>query len=522
VPDPARVQVARNAATFDRLVRVIEQRVASRRYDSAVAWARVAASFASTNPCGTLRENRIDEALDAVARAELAPTRTTNRSDDKQRRVLHVLSECHLIGGHVRWAARWIQADPSGSDVVVTRPNLDSPELAEIVQRRGGKHTVLHDRSFVRRAQQLRDLTAEADIVVCHSHADDPVPAVAFGDGYSAAPVIMVNHADHVFGLGAGRISVLLNFRQIGAQAAAAARGYPERSLMVVPTPIPEVERSRGRAEAKRELGIDPRAVTLVTLARSVKYEAAPWHPGFVDVIAPFLRTHPEVSLVAVGPDPDGAEWAALKRANPRQVMLAGAQPDPTLYLDAADVYLDSFPFGSVTSMLEAATRDVPVLASRLYTGMSRLMSSSGPLDDVVVGAPDPESYREELARLVEDGTLRDELGRLTGAAARDRHGATAWQANLEQIYKRAFEVEPTLARGAPTAPGEVAEYCEQLLGIEAQAPLLWPVGFCQGQFDVRDRWSARARMAAFRVAQRLGGPAAAHRPALRALLIPN
>ena len=56
----------------------------------------------------------------------------------------------------------------------------------------------------------------------------------------------------------------------------------------------------------------------------------------------------------------------------PGRVLVPGAQPDPSVHLDAADIYLDSFPFSSITSMLEAATRDVPIVASRAYSGMSR------------------------------------------------------------------------------------------------------------------------------------------------------
>ena len=79
----------------------------------------------------------------------------------------------------------------------------------------------------------------------------------------------------------------------------------------MVPTPLPDIARRLPSEAAKRQLGIDPSQVVLLTLARSVKYPPAPWHPGFVEVVGPAIRESPQATLLAVGPDPTDGPWAS-------------------------------------------------------------------------------------------------------------------------------------------------------------------------------------------------------------------
>lgn len=504
---PAGTRVAENAAAFEHLVRLVCRRSQAGRFESAVGWARVAAAFATTNPTGALREIRLDRALDHVSRSTLEPVRPAPPRDGR-RRVLHVLSEGHLIGGHVHMAHRWVDSDEASvPQLVVTRPGCDSPPLAEAVRRRGGEALVLEDRSLLERARRLRAVAAAgADVVVCHTHGDDPVPAVAFGGDYAGPPMVMVNHADHVFWLGTGNMSVLMCLREPGAEVSVTARGCPAGNVIVVPTPLPGVGRKLDRQAAKRRLGIDPGQLVLLTLARGVKYPPAHWHPGFVEVVGPAIREHPGATLLAVGPDPADEAWANLVRDVPGRVIVPGIQPDPSVYLDAADIYLDSFPFASITSMIEAATRGIPLLASRRVSGTIRLMSSAGPLDDVVEGAADTGSYRQRLAELIEDDALRARVGARTGHAAR-RHDLTTWLSGMERIYDSAFSATPVRSRPEPEHdPDDLRAYAEALLGIESQAPLLWTIGISRHGFDPMDRLSALVRTTLVRAGQKIRG----------------
>lgn len=521
-PGSAAAQVEANARVFARLVGVVRGRVASGRLDSAAAWARVAAAFATTNPCGALCDVGLEELLDEISRAALPPVARAPRPVEGGRRVLHVVSEANHLGGHVRMMLRWIESDAASvPSAVVTRPGCGSPELAEAVARRGGSSTELDSGSLVDRARRLRASAAAADFVICHIHPDDPVPAIAFGGGHAGAPVVMVNQADHLFWLGPGNLSLLMSLRAPGAEAATTARGYPAENQLVVPTPLPGVHRAAKRAAARRALGLPESGPLALTLARPVKFAACPWHPGFVEVVGPALAATPQLVLAAVGPDPGDPAWRGLADRLPGRVLLPGLSPDPAPYLDAADIYLDSFPFASVTSMLEAAARQTPILASRMHRGMQGLIGSAGPLDGVALEAPDAGSYHAQLARLATDPDLRERAGRDAGELFQRHHGDAAWAASLERIYAGAAATPP-LDRRLPSAdPGELRAYAEALLGIEARTPLLWAIGFSREGFDRADRLSASLRSLAVRAAQKLSGVGPGTGPSAASYLIP-
>src|SRR6185436_1986942 len=82
------------------------------------------------------------------------------------------------------------------------------------------------------------------------------------------------------------------------------------------------IKRTRTREEAKRELGIDPNQVLMVSVARQLKYLTR-----------------------------DGDSYAKIHAPNPR------------IYYEAADIYVDSYPFVSSTSMMEASGHGAPAVS---------------------------------------------------------------------------------------------------------------------------------------------------------------
>ena len=515
-------QVSDNAVIAAKLEDLVVARAEQRRFGSAMAWAEIAARFITVNPTGRLRSPRMERALDSVATQALG-TRLAVLPRAGGRRVLHVLSEADRIGGHVQMAVRWIHLDPDSiSDVVVTRSGHDLPALREAAASRQGTVTGLGALPLLAAARQLRALAAAADVVVCHTHHDDPVPTVAFGGAYRGAPVITVNHADHVFWLGTGNVSIVANLRDVGAQAAEVARGFPPTAMFLLPTPLDVAGRATPRDQAKDGLGIPREMTVALTLAREPKYRPAAHHPGFVDVVEPVLAGRDDVLLLAVGPSLADPHWARLAQRLPERVRVMGPQREPGKYLDAADIYLDSFPFSSITSMLEAAIRDVPVLTSSRYEGLHRLLGSSGPLDDVVFAATTTEDYRATLTHLLEHPDLRRARGLATGKATRDRHGPDGWPAHLAALYAAAAAAEPVLGRGSDGEPSaELIDYACVLLATEARSPLLWSVLTTADQLDRRDRLEVAARSTATRVVDRLRHAAGHPRKTSTALLLP-
>ena len=509
-PDPdiaAALRVVEvNATIAGRLTDIVERRLAAGRDESVLAWARVTAAFATTNPTGDLRNVKVEEALDAVARRALPVSRERLPVADPAT-VLHVLSESHLIGGHVRMAGRWAGIDHRQPRFVITRPGCDGGELRRVAAALGTGVDVLTGPSMLGRAGQLRALAATADVVVCHTHGEDPVPTVAFGGDYSGPPIVMVNHADHVFWLGTGNVSTIAQLRRTGADVTADARGYPSRTFASLPIPMDLVNRHSDRREAKQALGLDRDRVVALTLARPTKYAPSVFHPGFLDVVEPVFAQS-DALLLAVGPSVDDQEWAAAAARLGHRARFIGLQRDPNPYLDAADVYLDSFPFCSNTSMLEAATRGLPIVTSRQHRSLQRLHGSEGVLDGAVIGPATTGEYRAMLARLLVDADLRASAGRRAFDAMLAQHGPEAWQRLLEGVYRHAMAAKPEVERIEPTGSStdQLREYAAVLHGIESASPLMWTLNGTLEAFDRADRISLRSRLVAARALMRARG----------------
>ena len=115
------------------------------------------------------------------------------------------------------------------------------------------------------------------------------------------------------------------------------------------------------RPTPRSQLGIPADAVVLLSVGTGFKYTPIDG-PGFLETLLPVVRRHENVVLLVVGPKPSG-EWARAAEATGGRVRALGRQLDTAVLYEAADIYLDSFPFTSPTAMLEAGSYGLPLVA---------------------------------------------------------------------------------------------------------------------------------------------------------------
>lgn len=500
-----------NHATFDRLVGVAESRALAGRSQSSLEWARAAASFAATNPTGELRNARLESIADLVAARELPASRPRKQQPDARRRVLHVVSEARAIGGLTRLAERWIQRDTESiSSVVVTLQAEVVDSLVVAAEGSGGAAVALGTGDVVEQAGRLRELGENADIVVCHIHSGDPAPAVAFGSGYRGAPVAIVNHADHLFWWAPTRASLIVDFREVGTALTSEGRGYAAASMHELPLPVPSPRATTSTSDVRRRLGVGPDTVLALTVARETKFQDTSLRPHFAEMLSHALDRVPSLAFCAVGPRPSDDPWPALLDRYPGRIHVAGPMRDPQPYLDAADIYLDTFPFSSHTSLLEAAAASLPALTLDGHVGMRRTL---GVADFMPTDADRPRTlpaYVERIAALAADAELR----RTSGEAARAAYLAFVpdhmWVARAEDLYaalaQNAAHNRVVGEMPPPTTDARLLDYAVALLGVEQRAPLIWMFGGGMSWFDVPDRRHMRSRVFASRIIRRLAG----------------
>lgn len=416
------------------------------RTAEAVVYARAAADYASTNHPGVYSSPDLERLLQDAGRELVRPVKTESvaRSQDSGRglHVLHVLSAAYDIGGHTRFVWRWIERDRGRTHSVVLthQRNLTPPEpLCRAASQSGGRLYRLDDRpsGLSQRAGRLAALSREVDLVVLHTHPFDVIPLLAFADA-TATPVILLNQADHVFWLGRGVARLVVNFRDSGNAFSTRRRGVPEEQLALLPIPLQKATRTLPKAAAKAELGLSADKKLIVSVASAYKY--APLSTlDFPHVFAGLARERTDLEVIVVGPDAD-ARWRAAEEASGGRVRAVGRKADLSLFHQAADLYVDSFPFGSSTSLLEAGLYGVPVLSLNPAPGAEVMAFDSPDLStDLAVTYCSTEAYCARLHRLLDDDSERDRLGEATTTRIAATHTGEAWQQRLETVYARAL-----------------------------------------------------------------------------------
>jgi len=431
--DHARARIAENRQVFDGLIEEASRAVARSRLRSAAVTLQTAARFACFNHPGVYRSLKLESLAVEIGEHLATPqsSRLGFRSD-----VLHVLSVAYPTGGHTRLVWRWIENDEARvhSVVLTGQQSLPIPkELQQAVERSGGIITKLGSTSSnpLTRATQLRRIASEGmGVVVLHIHPYDVIPLIAFA--HLRVRVVFVNHADHVFWIGGAITSVLADIRPTGRALSLGRRHFSESDTVILPIPLRDPPKA-DRRQARTRLGLSEDAVVILSIASSYKY-AAPQGRHFIDIHRNFVIANPKVNLIVVGPDCIG-RWQETSEETCGRLQAVGIRRDVDSYYDAADIYVDSTPFGSLTSLIDAGLRGLPVLALNESVAHSVLTSDDISLPMGMVQFSSREAYIHELEALVERPEHRREASLILKDAISRDHLPPGWNRYLEDLF---------------------------------------------------------------------------------------
>lgn len=357
-------------------------------------------------------------------------------------RTLHVLTEAYAVGGHTPLVKRWIDLlddEPHAVVLVRQREPFDPSWVVPLNRQVPWIHIGRMGCSRRAKVAYLANLFGVAKRVILHIHPDDAC-SVAAAYRSSGAEIHFLNHADHVAWLGAGLPAVCLNLRDRGTRLAETRRGIAAASCGVVPVPItlpPVVDRQ----DARRKFGIGDQECLILTIASSYKYNPV----GSRSLLEPLdiLLRRPDVKLMAVGVGAGHPVFGPLEERHPGRVLCMGIVPSPVLHRVAADIYLDSYPFCSITSMLESAALGTPVVAYQPDFEELQILYSECPwLPADRYAAHDAERLVDMLNELIDAPSLRQDLAghNITGM---HRHLPEAWRAAVRQHLTQRFAPAP-------------------------------------------------------------------------------
>jgi hypothetical protein len=285
-----------------------------------------------------------------------------------------------------------------------------------------------------------------------------------------------MNHADHVYWTGTSISHVVASVRASGQQLAIERRGIEASRSAILPIPLEAESRTLSPTSAKERLGLASDAFVLLTMAAAYKYTPIAG-AGFLDIVEPWLLGHPRAVLIAVGPVPRGS-WSQAAMRTGGRVRALGTRTDVALYFESADVYLDSYPLGSLTSALQAGMWAIPLLTYACRPPEARILGADSPgLDRVMLQATTLDAYADSLTALYDDPVLREHLGNETAASITRWHTGQGWRDACDRVYDLASTIGTS-----PPSPVTVSH------GYTTLDDLLCEMGGGNGIVDVLTR----------------------------------
>ncbi|WP_053080275.1 hypothetical protein [Methylobacterium variabile] len=431
-----RAALARNLVDFRHLLARARRAAAEGRDERAAVLCEAAAAFAMANHCGLFSSPELERLVTTLGRRLERPAAPHGPPRPEPTEVLHVCTEAGAVGGSTRMAWRWIAQDRGRRhSVALTRQDgapLPAPLVAAVLASGGAIHR-LDGAGLLARARQLAALGREADVAVLHTE-QDAVPLLAFADPARSPPILFVDHGDHKFRLGLSAATAVASMRESGQRLARRRRDVDPARNPLLPTLLEEAPEVGPQIEARRALGLPAGARILLSIARGAKF-GAPGGPNFAELHRPVLEADPEAILVVVGAGPR-PDWQDAVRRTGGRIVALDERPDTGLFYDAADIYVDSFPFVSITSLLEAGSRGLPLVSCFPHAPEAEIFGADMPgLTGCLRRAGNWPEYHAILGSLLADGAERRALGLRTRASIAAAHTGQGWQTALEHAY---------------------------------------------------------------------------------------
>jgi hypothetical protein len=455
--DEGHVLIQKNFEEFCSLVSQANFFLRRGQYDAAAIYAEMAALHATGKHSGLFVSPQLEDILLEIGRKViLAGVDSTRKilSPKISKNVLHVVTAVKGIGGLTKMLWRWISQDSDRShSIVLTRQDAaEIPNaLKEAVRNSHGKIYILNERfddfELIPQAKWLREISVIADLIILHIYNFDVVPLIAFADRNQTPPILFLDHADHLFWLGAGISDIVVSLRESGQNLAQERRGIDPNRSVLLPIIVDPPQRVFSRTEAKKKIGIPEDSILILSIARSIKYKTIDGI-SFADAHVPVLKQYEQAFLVVVGAG-HRADWFNAIEQTQGRIIVYPEREDTDIFHQAADIYVDSFPFVSTTSTLEAAGYGVPLVSRFPYSDKSLILGNDMPgLKNNLICIKNLQEYTLILSKLIEDENLRLSLGEVTSRKVREIHTEDYWQKVLQKIYAHTM----TISRVIPTS----------------------------------------------------------------------
>ncbi len=429
------------ADRFAKLVSRAQRELSGGNSLMAAIYAQIAAYSAVKTHPGCFVSPQLEGLLqDIGTRLPVAKTQCPEKSGGNEPlRILHIGSQVLSIGGPSNFIRRHIQND-SGNlhSLALTRQlTLEVPDPIKVaVAQTGGSIHLLNRQygSILDWALRLREISNQYDLIILHKDDADVLPLIALA-GNASPPTIYVNHSDQQFWLGVTASNIVMNLRRSGMNLAIARRHVPKNHAVILPTILEPLERTTSRAAAKLGLGLADSSIVMLSVAREMKFKTVD-QQSYLDAHLPLLEKHENLVLMIVG-SKIREEWKPALLKFGEKIKVIPETSNTRQYFEAADIYIDSFPFFSATSLLEAGCYGLPLVSRAPFPSDSGILNADLPgIEETLIRGPTNQQYHSAISSLIENAELRLSTGERTRSAILQQHIGRSWLNRLHEIYQ--------------------------------------------------------------------------------------
>ena len=365
---------------------------------------------------------------------DLAKTITTKKNIQYEHdSFLHVMTTAYQTGGHTRVVERWIDISPLNqkhSIILLNQGDSICPKkIYDITQEHSGSLIILNEKNIVTRAEKLREIAQSYEYIVLHIHMDDPTAIIAFGTNEFTRPVILFNHADHTFWCGISIADMIADIRDNnftlknrGGQNSFTIRIPFESNPLIQNYP-------KSQKQSRIDLGLPLDKKIILTVGGKHKYVPFAGHE-FCNTLSKIIMSKDDVVCYGIGPSPDIGEWNKYKR---RFIALGEIAYGEQYfdYINACDIFVNSFPIGGATTMLDAMQFFKPVLSYSIFRDN---------LGDIICGIEtnyDFNLFSKKLCDMLDSRTMRENIAQMQYKQVLQYHGIDVWYKNiLEMLFR--------------------------------------------------------------------------------------
>ena len=343
---------------------------------------------------------------------------------------LHILTEGYSTGGHTRVVERWIKNAPNEQkhSVVILKPNgAVLHQLKNAIKSKNGDYIEFELNAELKdSALKLRELASNYEYIILHTHMDDPTATIAFGTEEFKRPVLLYNHASHLFWIGKSIADIVLEIKK-GDPITYNKRNINNTYYLGVPTPEININHyDKKEARKKLKLPIDKKII--VTSGSKNKYICL-CHNNYANYIQEIIDKN--TFCYVIGVDPKNKIWQKAYKTSKGHIIPMKPIKFNRGYLDyirSADLYIDSYPIGGGTAMIDAISNGTTSLSlDSIYPQFNYLIKTQS-------YCKTKEEFINKAKRILYDNEYSKTIYEEQAKSLEENQSIEEWNKRLEKL----------------------------------------------------------------------------------------